>query len=406
MENIDIVQKAQDFLAQAKELNYDLVALYEKDPLSMQVAGGVVVGSLVVIALLSKMASKSGANKALSRVLDEENGFEEYQTYLSKIAKVLPSAKADYIEELKEKKESIYDAQLASLSEYSIDVKIQKAQRMVDLYERLTSASRDEELESFFDEHSRKILDEYLAKEIASYMQTFEFNEQSAEELESITTYATQEEKTEIIELLKTKFDRYDFGKSLQEYLFVQDLDKERFAEVGEYIEQKMQELFSNPTSEVNGEILEYLLENGQEQKVYDYVSKLPIATYLQELSFKYFSQTGHFEFDMAFIANPTPITQSYANYIESKVTANWRDSEYLDKILEYKNVTNVIGHDRARIIIQRVDELRDADKERQTIEDVLKLAQEAKEIAQEAKSLVAPKKEESSATQEDSKEA
>jgi hypothetical protein len=400
MEN-NIVQKAEEFLALAKEVNYDVVALYDKDPLSMQILGGAIVGSVVLFSVLTKMASKAGANKALSRVLDEENGFEEYQTYLSKIAKVLPSAKTDYIEALKEKKESIYDAQLASLSEYSIDVKIQKAQRMVDLYERLTSASREEELESFFDESSRKILDEYLAKEIAEYMQTFEFNEQSVEELESITTYATQEEKTDIIELLKTKFDRYDFGKSLQEYLFVKELDKERFAEVGEYIEQKMQELFSNPTSEVNGEILEYLLENGQEQKVYDYVSKLPIATYLQELSFKYFSQTGHFEFDMAFIANPTPITQSYANYIESKVTANWRDSEYLDKILEYKNVTNVVGHDRARIIIQRVDELRDADKERQTVEDVLKLAKEAKELAQEAKELASKEKQPSSTSDE-----
>ena len=400
MEN-NIVQKAEEFLALAKEVNYDVVALYDKDPLSMQILGGAIVGSVVLFSVLTKMASKAGANKALSRVLDEENGFEEYQTYLSKIAKVLPSAKTDYIEALKEKKESIYDAQLASLSEYSIDVKIQKAQRMVDLYERLTSASREEELESFFDESSRKILDEYLAKEIAEYMQTFEFNEQSVEELESITTYATQEEKTDIIELLKTKFERYDFGKSLQEYLFVKELDKERFAELGEYIEQKMQELFSNPTSEVNGEILEYLLENGQEQKVYDYVSKLPIATYLQELSFKYFSQTGHFEFDMAFIANPTPITQSYANYIESKVTANWRDSEYLDKILEYKNVTNVVGHDRARIIIQRVDELRDADVERQTVEDVLKLAKEAKELAQEAKELASKEKQPSSTSDE-----
>jgi hypothetical protein len=337
---------------------------------------------------------------------DEDNSFEEYQAYLTKIVKVLPSAKADFIETLKEKKESFLEAQVVSLLEAPIDVKVQKYQRMATVYEKLTSASRDEELENFFDEASRKILDEKLAREIEEYLQEFVFNEQSAHELESITTYATQEEKSEVIEMIKARLDRYNFGASLEEYLFVRDLDKERFGEIGEYIAQKEDDLFSNATSIINGEILENLLENDEKEKVYLYVSRLSVATYLQELSFKYFSQTGDFEFDMAFIANPTPITQSYSSYIESKVTANWRDSEFLDKIVEYKNVTNVIGHDRARIIIQRVDELRDADKERQTIEDVLKLAQEAKEIAQEAKSLVAPKKEESSATQEDSKEA
>ena len=400
MEN-NIVQKAQEFLALAKEVNYDAVALYDKDPLSMQILGGVVVGSVVLFTIFSKMASKSGAKKALGRMSDEENGFEEYQTYLVKIAKALPSANAEYVETLKAKKESFLESQVASLSEYEIDVKVQKYQRMVSVYERLTSASRDEELENFFDEASKKLLDENLAQEIERYMQNFVFNEESAEKLESITTYAMQEEKEAVIAIIKAKLDRYNFGASLEEYLFVKGLESERFGEISTYIEEKLEELFSNATSIVDGAILENLLENGEKEKVYDYVSKLSVATYLQELSFKYFSQTKDFAFDLAFIANATPITQSYASYLESKVTTNWRDSEYLDKILEYKNVTNVIGHDRARVIIQRVDALRDEHKEKQTIEDVLKLAQEAKEIAQEAKELASKEKQPSSTSDE-----
>jgi len=385
----EILKKVTDFLALAKELNYDLVALYEKEPMMMQVVGATAVGLTVLLMILRSSMKKSGANKALKNMLNENNDFEDFQANLDKILKVLPSAKPDFIATLKENKERYIEAQLKTLDEEPLDIQIEKYQRMARTYSNLAQAARDEELAEFYEQNSHTILDERLNSKIKEYMSSFEFNDESVAVLEAIINYANnQDEPQTILNIVKDALNSFDFGSSLEVYNFVKSLDAEALGELYDFFMQKQEELFTKADSVVAGEILEELLNSDEREKVLEYIKNLKVATYLQELKYKYFSQTDDFEFDLAFIANPTPITQNYANYLESKLTANWRDSEYLEDLINRENVTNVIGHDRARLVIQRVDELRAAKEEKQKLEDVVKLAKEAKELAQEAKEI------------------
>jgi hypothetical protein len=385
----EILKEIQNFLAVAKELNYDLVALYEKEPMIMQIIGGSVVVLIIFLMILKSMLSKSGANKALVNMDNTENDFEDYQNNIDKIIKVLPGAKEDFLNTLKENREKYVKAQLNTLAETTLDVKIEKYQRMSRTYSQLASASRDEELAQYYEDMSKSILENKLNNEISSYMNSFEFNDENMPYLEAIVEYANnQDEPDSVISIVTTKLNRFNFASSLELFKFIRDLDSDRLAQVYDYCIDKQNQLFIDGNSVVAGDVLEYLLDNGEREKVLDYIKNLKVATYLQELKYKYFSQKDDLEFDLAFIANTTPITQNYANYLENKVTENWRDSDYLDTLLSYENVTNVLGDDRARLVIERIDLLRKEYDEKEILNEALQTAQEAKQLAKEAKEL------------------
>ena len=385
----EILKEIQNFLAVAKELNYDLVALYEKEPMIMQIIGGSVVVLIIFLMILKSMLSKSGANKALVNMDNTENDFEDYQNNIDKIIKVLPGAKEDFLNTLKENREKYVKAQLNTLAETTLDVKIEKYQRMSRTYSQLANASRDEELAQYYEDMSKSILEDKLNNEISSYMNSFEFNDENMPYLEAIVEYANnQDEPDSVISIVTTKLNRFNFASSLELFKFIRDLDSDRLAQVYDYCIDKQNQLFIDGNSVVAGDVLEYLLDNGEREKVLDYIKNLKVATYLQELKYKYFSQKDDLEFDLAFIANTTPITQNYANYLENKVTENWRDSDYLDTLLSYENVTNVLGDDRARLVIERIDLLRKEYDEKEILNEALQTAQEAKQLAKEAKEL------------------
>jgi hypothetical protein len=157
---------------------------------------------------------------------------------------------------------------------------------------------------------------------------------------------------------------------------------------------QQQAKLFETGERVVAAEVLEYLLENGEEQKVVAYVESLQVPTHLQELYYRFFNQKANQDLDFAFIANPLEITQGYAKYIEELITQEWRDDKALEALLERKNVENIIGHDRYRIVIERIDELRKVIDEQKVAQEALELAKEAHLMATELKALVSQEQE------------
>jgi hypothetical protein len=403
MEQINaILEQFKSFLATAQELNYDPVALYDKEPLVMQIGAGAIVFIFFIIILMMKSKMRhASANKALQSL---DGGyietFEEYQTHLRKILQTIKGAKGEFLASLQANKENVYSSQLATLRELPLDEKIEKYQEMAALYSQLANATKDEELQEFYAQKAQEILEEKLFDEIKEYMQNFSFTPEDVAVLEKIVAYAnTQEEPQTILSLVTQKLENEDFGSNLETYTFVQNLDPQTLGEIYDFCKEKQEKLFEDGETIVSAEVLEYLLENGEEEKVFSYIKALKVPTHLQELYYRFFNQKGIQKLDFAFIANPLEINQEYANYIESLITDTWRDAQELETILEYENLTNVIGHDRVRQVIERIDVLKQEKEENEKLQEALEKAQEAHRIALETRELLELKEKEKEPT-------
>jgi len=403
------VEIGKSFLATAKDVNYDPMALYAKEPFVMQVGAGIIVFILFVFFLIIKSKMRhASANKALQNL---DNGyiesFEEYQKHLQKILKTLKGAKGDFLTSLQSNKENVYNEQLRTLKELPLDEKIEKYQAMASLYAQLAKTTKDEELQEFYAQKAQEILEEKLYNEIKEYMQNFNFTPEDVAVLEKIVAYAhTLEEPQTVLSLVTQKLENEDFGSNLEKYTFVQNLDPQTLGEIYDFCKAKQEKLFEDGETVVSAEVLEYLLENGEQEKVYSYISALTIPTHLQELYYRFFNQKGDQKLDFAFIANPLEITQEYENYLESLLTENWRDAQKLANLLEYENLTNVIGHDRVRNVIERVDTLKKEFDEKQVLQEALEKAQEAHRIALETKTLLELKEKKEKIEKQDTQES
>jgi hypothetical protein len=390
----EIVEKAKHFFEVAKEVNFDVVALYAKEPQMMQILGGVVVVLvLIVIAIIKSKMKHAGAQKALQNLESYLESFEEYQQNLRKILKTIKGAKGEFLESLKAKKEDYYTEQLRTLRDLPLEEKIDKYQEMASLYAQLAKATRDEELREFYEQKAEEILEKELLESISEYMKDFSFTPEDVTVLEKIVAYAnTKEDSEPVLSIVMEKLQGIDFGSNLERYTFVQNLDAEKLGEIATYCAEQQQKLFEDGERVVAAEVLEYLLENDEKERVLSYIKSLKVPTHLQELYYRFFDQKGLEELDFAFIANPLEINQAYAKYIENLVTDKWRDEKALEKLLENENFADVVGHDRVRLIIERIDELRKEEVEHEKLEEALRLAKEAHAMALETKTLMAAK--------------
>ena len=392
----EIVEKAKHFFEVAKELNFDVVAIYAKEPQMMQILGGAIaLVVLIVILIIRSKMKHAGANKALQNLESYVESFEEYQQNLQKILKTIKGAKGDFLDSLKAKKEDYYKEQLRTLRELPLEEKIEKYQEMASLYSQLAKAVRDEELREFYEQKAEEILEKELLESISAYMRDFSFTPEDVVVLEKIVAYAnTKEDPEGVLSIVMDKLQGIDFGSNLERYTFVQNLDAQKLGPIYDYCTEQQQKLFEDGERIVAAEVLEYLLENGEKERVITYIKSLKVPTHLQELYYRFFNQKDLQELDFAFIANPLEINQEYAKYIENLVTQQWRDDKALETLLKYKNFADVVGHDRVRLIIERIDDLRKEIEEHEKLEEALKLAKEAHALALETKALMDKKKE------------
>jgi len=399
----EIIEKAKHFFEVAKEMNFDVVALYAKEPQMMQILGGVVVALVLILLLVIKSKMKhAGANKALQNLDSYLESFEEYQKNLQKILKTIKGAKGEFLESLQLKKEDHYKEQLATFKEAPLEEKLDKYTEMALLYSELAKAARDEELAEFYAQKAQEIHEKLVLSDISEYMRTFNFTPEDVTVLEKIVAYANaQEDPERVLSIVMEKLQSVDYGSNLERYTFVQNLDPQKLGIIYDYIKEQQEKLFEDGERVVASEVLEYLLENGEQEKVIAYVKSLKVPTHLQELYYRFFNQKDLEALDFAFISNPIEITQNYAEYLESLITDGWRDAKRLAELLEQESLTRIIGHDRVRQVIERVDALeKDADEENR-VEEALELAKEAHRLALETKTLLELKEKKSEPQEE-----
>ena len=388
---LQLKQELIDFLALAKDLNYNIVEIYTKEPAFIIIGIGIIVVILLILfILIKKSLNKSIAFKSLSNLDNSENSFEDYQNYFTTVLKVLPKAKKEFLDILDEKKQHFYRAQLELFYNFDIAEKLKHYQTMADMYSKIATASGSQEsISQFYEEKADTLLHENLYNEIDAFLQTFEFNQENIVHLEEIVTYAnTQENPEVVIELVKKHLNSLNFGENLDIFLLARSLESDKLMQIHEYIQEKLNKIFENANTKVSSDILDYLLKNDEKKHVYTYIKRLNIATYLQELNYKYFNQNDNLEFDLVFISNHTKINADYSSYLLNKITKNWKVASLLEKLIADENVANILGHDEVRKVIERVDAIRDAYDAKAILTRALESAKNAEKIALEAKEL------------------
>jgi len=387
------MEQLTHFFKVAQEVNFNLLALYEKEPLILQTIAGILFALLLLLFFIVRSKLHySAANKAVEKLESYVESFDEYQEALGKILRVIRGLPSESIERLKAQKEAIYKGQLATMQEMDLVEKLQKYPQMAQLYRDLAAKTTDEELAEFFEKKSQEIVEKELVNAIDAVLAKFAFTPEDVATLEAIVTYTQaqdEEHKEALLERIMDHLKRVDFGSDLNRYRFVENLNAEHLGSIYDFIKEQQEKLFEKGDTVVAAEVLEYLLENGQEQKVINYIKALQVPTHLQELYYRFFNQKGMQDLDFAFIANPLTIQQEYASYLESMITHAWRDDKALEALLENKHFERILGHDRVRQIIERIDQLRKEIDETAMAKEALETAKEAYRLALETKTLM-----------------
>lgn len=187
---------------------------------------------------------------------------------------------------------------------------------------------------------------------------------------------------------MKKELDRFSFGYNSDIYKLVESMEEEKSKQIYKYCKEKLDSIFEDGNFEVSINILEYLIESKQNEKVYNYISTLKLSNYLQQLYNLFFDKKDDIHLDLAFIANPLQIENEYKKYIDESLTNNWRDKEHIEFVSKSKGVIEVLGHMEFRTLIERVDNIALNEENTKKIEEALTIAKRAESIALEAKSL------------------
>jgi hypothetical protein len=341
--------------------------------------------------MIKKALNKSKALSTLKKLENPEVSFEEFQSHLGVIAKYLPKSNKEFREKLSEVKNNHYRTQVATLDEAEIDEKIEKFLAMAETYKALSlKAYKDADLGQEYEKLSMSLSDDKIYHEIIAYIDNVDFNEYSVPYIEKIIAHADDigADGVKIKDHMIQKLQTFAFGSSLDMFLFVRSLNADKLGEIYEYCIERQNALFEDTNAMIASEIIDYLLQNGEEEKVYSYIENLTYSVHLQELNYKYFNQTDDNVLDFAFIANKTEINSDYKTYILNKITDNWTNKEYLQDIIVRKNVADFAGHDEIRKVIERVDKMNAEYDAKAILEEALQTAKNAQVIALEAKEI------------------
>lgn len=134
------------------------------------------------------------------------------------------------------------------------------------------------------------------------------------------------------------------------------------------------------------------MLENGEKQKVYDYISKLENPNYLQSLYFNFFDKKDDIDLVLAFVKNETGINNNYKEYLDNKITFNWKDLKLIKYILNAPRVLETIGHIDYRNVLERIEKLENEVDYNAKVSEILEVARRAETIAKEAKAIARSK--------------
>ncbi len=382
----------KDFFNLAKELNFDITQIYAQDPNGTYVLlSALLLIVLIIIFFIRKSVKTTLAINLVSNIQNSST-FDEYNDKLDKLTKELPKRGLKLAESLNSQKEVILKKELAFLKSFDIKDQILKYKQISAHYALMGKNSKkykNEELTSFYEKQSKDLLDINLDSEIKNYYENIRFEEKDTEYVNSIVAYAnTRMNPNEILTPLVNTINRYSYGFNLKLFKFIKSLDKKQSGHVYFNCHEKLNELLNSEDKAISSVILSYMLENDEKEKVYSYISNLKNTIHLQELYYKYFSKMNDQDLDFSFIGNDTQIQSSYKEYIDSKLTNNWKDATYIKYVLESPRVVDVVGHFDYRTILERIENLEKEEQRDARVTEALETANKAYKLAREAKEL------------------
>ncbi len=380
------------FFSTIKESNYDFIEIYKQAPNETLILFGIIfVLFLIVFFLIRSSIKTSGAIKVVNK-LPQANSYEEYNQNISSLIQELPKRGEKVANSLNANKEHILFRVSKFLPNMSIKEKIQTYLELSANYEKIAQAStkyKNEELTFFYEDKSKELVEVNLLEEISYYYENVYLSPDEVENINSIVKYAnTLENPDLIIEPMINTINRFSYGYNIDLFRFIEQLDEKESKQIYTNCVERIDQLFQSGQGEISINILDYLFEKNEKQRVYDYISSLELPSYLQQLHDLYFDKKDDINLDLAFIANSTKIEQEYKKYIDESLTANWRDEKHIEFISNAKGVLEILGHVEYRSLIQRIDNLRNEEKITKRVEEALAIAKRAETIALEAKSL------------------
>ena len=381
-----------EFLSIAKESKYNLIEMYKQAPNEVLIVLGILLLLVLVIYFLIRRATKiTSAVKLVDKIQDSQS-YDEYNQKISALVEELPRRGLKVADVLNASKDHILLRVSKLLVDMNIEQKVEKYLEISDKYAQLSDGSKkykNDELTQFYETKSKELLDINLNEEIAYYYQNTYFTESEVNNVNAIVKYANNLKNPDSIlkPMIKT-MNKFSYGYNIDLFKFIEKLDEKKSKQIYTNCNEKIEELFTDGKSEVSINILDYLLDKGEKEKVYDYISSLTLVPYLQQLHDLYFDKKGDINLDLAFIANSTKIDANYKKYLDETLTNNWRDAEHIDFISKAPGVLDVLGHMEYRTLIERMDNIGIENENKKMVEEALAIAKRAESLALEAKSL------------------
>lgn len=393
---MSFIENLKEFFRVAQETNFDFGKILEQTPNGVYSVSIIVLVVLLIVFFLIRRSMKISSTVKLVSQIQNVNSYDEYNEKLTKLASELPKRGNKVAESLNVQKNEILEKELSLLKDFNIKEKIDKYQEISAQYALIASNSTKysiNDLTSYYDETSKSLLEVNLFNEIETYCKNSYYTQDDVEAVNSIVKYAnsTQEPET-IIQPMLNEINTLSFAFNLELFKFVKSLDKENSAQVYTHCTRKLSETLSNSEIKISNVIINFMLENDYKEDVYSYITNLESPIYLQDLYHNLFGKTEDINLDLAFVANETNIEEDYKNYIDCKITDNWKDRSYIKFVIESPRVLETIGHIHYRNVLERIERLEKDEETNKAINEALETARRAETIANEAKAIARQK--------------
>ncbi len=381
-----------NFFKIVKESNFNLTTIIQEAPNESLVI--LFILTLILISLVFFIRHSIIKAKVIKDILtiNELKTFDEYIEKIDFIIEQTPKRGVKAVETLNKNRDKVLSKAITLLNNLQIKEKINNYQYLSDNFLKLSTniknKYKNETLSNFLKDKSLELLNVNLYSQIEIYYKNTHFNEKEVDNINAIVSYANKQDNPWLIlDGLIDTLKKFSFSYNLDLFKFIEKLEKEKSKQIYEFCKDKIDNLFTSRKDEISVNILDYLYEKEEKQKVYDYIRTLELQSYLQQLYYLYFDKKQDLDLDLSFIANPIEIQNDYKNYIDNSLTSNWRDEKHIEYVSRAKGVLEVLGHEEFRSLIERVDRIKTDIENNKKIEEALKIAKRAESIAIEAKS-------------------
>lgn len=390
------LENLKEFFSLAQQTNFDLAQVYAQAPNAVySVAAVLLVIVLIVVFLIRRSVKISSTVKLVSQIQNSKS-FDEYNANLAKLATELPKRGKRVADSMNVQKNDILAKELELLKDFDIKEKISKYQQISSQYALIANNSKKyamDDLTSYYENTSKELLSVNLVSEIEEYYENSLFTLEDVELVNSIVAFAnTTSEPEVILNPLNAQINAFSYGFNLDLFKFTMGLTKEESNQVYTNCTSKLNEVLTSEEDKVSDVILSYMLENDLKEDVYSYISNLKNPVYLQDLYFVLFGKKDDIDLDLAFVANETKIDETYGEYLDCKITDNWRDLGYIKHIMDASRVLDTIGHISYRNVLERIERLETEEEQNSAISEALEIARRAEAIANEAKTIARQK--------------